>query len=257
MSAIKRVKNSIYGLARSAVAQLIAFKPSFFLRHTLLHYISGNGIEIGALDRPLDLSGIPGIKIKYIDRLPEDKLRMCYPEVGNKLVHVDIVDDGEFLTKIENETLDFIIANHFIEHARDPMGTIFNWLSKLRPGGIIYMAIPDKRYTFDVDRQITSLQHLIEDHRLISNPQERLGLDRDHYVEWVTYVQKSLAIEIETRANYLLEIDYPIHFHVFTLRNFLEMIIYMRRELKAPVEIKASVDVIHRSTEFFVILSRT
>jgi predicted SAM-dependent methyltransferase len=105
------------------------------------------------------------------------------------------------LKKVQNESLDFIIGNHFIEHTRDPIGTISNWLSKLKPGGVIFMAVPDKRYTFDIERELTSLQHLISDHH--SNPGERLVPDRQHFAEWATFVDKLSPKEIEPRVNFL------------------------------------------------------
>jgi phage terminase large subunit-like protein len=82
----------------------------------------------------LDISGLLVTNIKYVDRLTIDELIKQYPELSDlKLVQVDNIDNGEILSKIENESLDFIIANHFIEHARNLMGTIENWFFKLRP----------------------------------------------------------------------------------------------------------------------------
>ena len=68
-----------------------------------------------------------------------------------ELVKVDIVDDGEKLSSFPDGQLDFIIANHMIEHTANPLGTIRNHLRKIREGGVLYYAVPDKRYTFDVD----------------------------------------------------------------------------------------------------------
>lgn len=226
------------------------------VRSVLRLYISGNGIEIGALQMPLDISGLPVTNIKYVDRLTIDELRKQYPELSDlKLVQVDIIDNGEILSKIENESLDFIIANHFIEHARNPMGTIENWLFKLRPNGIIFMAVPDKHYTFDINRELTPLQHLVSDY--CSNPQERFVPDRQHFVEWATFVNNLPAEEVESRANFLMEIDYSIHFHTFTLQSFLEMLNYLRQERKLPFVLKACADTIHGSNEFLLVLMRT
>lgn len=225
-------------------------------REILRHYIVGNGIEIGALHNPLDISGLPVTKIRYVDRLTADGLRKEYPDLINaKLVKVDIIDDGEVLGKIENETLDFIIANHLIEHTRDPIGTITNWLSKLRRDGIIFMAVPDKRYTFDVKRELTPLHHLAADYR--STPEARLDQDRGHFIEWATLVEGTPPDKLESRINHLLETGYPIHYHTFTLQSFLDMLNYLRQERKLPFVTKACVDVSHGSNEFVIILMRT
>jgi len=222
------------------------------IRNVFRNYIAGSGIEIGALHNPLDISGLPVTNIKFVDRLSSDELKKQYPELNDvKLVHVDIIDNGEVLEKIENESLNFIIANHFIEHARNPMGTIKNWLPKLRLGGIIFMAVPDKYHSFDIDRELTSLQHMIADY--CSDPKERLSYDRQHFVEWASLVQKVPVNDVESRANQLIKIDYSIHFHTFTLQSFLEMLHHLKHEYKFPFAIKACAD---NTDEFLVILVR-
>lgn len=225
-------------------------------REVLRHYIFGNGIEIGALHNPLDISGLPVTNISYVDRSTADGLRKEYPDLINaNLVKVDIIDNGEVLGKIKNEALDFIIANHLIEHTHDPIGTITNWLSKLRRDGIIFMAVPDKRFTFDVKRELTPLQHLAMDYR--TTPQSRLVQDKGHYIEWATLVEGTPADKIESRINHLIKTEYPIHFHTFTLQSFLDMLNYLRQEYKLPFVTKACADISRGSNEFVIILMRT
>jgi SAM-dependent methyltransferase len=229
--------------------------PNALIRGAFRHYLAGNGIEIGALNMPLDLSGLPVTGIRYVDRLPEDELSRRYPELGGlNLTHVDIIDDGEILSSVHDESLDFVIGNHFIEHARNPMGTIVNLLSKLKPGGLVYMAVPDKRFTFDAARELTPLDHLIEDYQC--HPAARLVRDRQHFVEWATYVDKLPADEIAPRVAFLIEIDYSIHFHTFSLQGFLAMLDYLRQEVNAPQALKACADVVQGSKEFLVVLTR-
>ena len=90
--------------------------------------------------------------MRYVDRMPVTLLRRHYPELDElPLVEIDDVgDDGERLQTIEAQSQDFVIANHLLEHTEDPISTIRNWLRVLRPGGVIYMAVPDKRHTFDM-----------------------------------------------------------------------------------------------------------
>ena len=80
-------------------------------------YLEGEGIEIGALHRPLAVA--PGARVRYVDREDERELRRHYPELAElPLVPVDIVDDGETLSTLADASVDFVIANHFIEYAR-------------------------------------------------------------------------------------------------------------------------------------------
>ena len=116
------------------------------------------------------------------------------------------------------------------------------------------MAVPDKRYTFDINRELTPLQHLIADY--CSDQKERLVHDRQHFFEWATLVNNSPAKEVESSVNYLIGIDYSIHFHTFTLQSFLEMLNYLKQKRKLPFVIKACTDTIHGSNEFLVVLMR-
>src|SRR6476620_2061595 len=132
--------------------------PLGSLRKELRHHIHGDGIEIGALHNPFDLSGLPITRIRYVDRMPSEQLRLQYPELNNvPFVAIDIIDDGQILSTIPNESLDFIIANHMIEHCDNTLGALQNWLLKLRENGVLFLALPDKRRGWDERRDITSL----------------------------------------------------------------------------------------------------
>jgi hypothetical protein len=73
-------------------------------------YLAGDGIEIGALHSALPLP--EGARAKYVDRLPVSELRRQYPELAQlDLVDVDIIDDGETLSRIPDGSQDFIVAS--------------------------------------------------------------------------------------------------------------------------------------------------
>src|SRR5262245_21139289 len=126
-------------------------------------YLRGSGIEIGALHRPLRVP--PHVAVRYVDRLSTDDLPRQYPTLADHdLVPVGIIDDGERLASLADRSQDFVIANHFLEHCEDPLGALLNFLRVLRDGGVLFLTVPDKRYTFDRDRPVTPLPHLIADH---------------------------------------------------------------------------------------------
>ena len=114
-------------------------------------FLKGEGIEIGALHHPLKLP--TNASVKYVDRLSNSELRIHYPELSNcDIVEVDIIDDGEKLSTIYSDSLDFIVANHMLEHCLNPIGTIRNHLKHIKRNGIIYYAVPDKIHSFDNKR---------------------------------------------------------------------------------------------------------
>src|SRR5437868_3415445 len=76
-------------------------------------YLRGQGIEIGALHRPLRVPR--KARVSYLDRLPRADLYRQYPTLaGHHFVPVDIVDDAERLARVADGSQDFVIANHFL-----------------------------------------------------------------------------------------------------------------------------------------------
>jgi SAM-dependent methyltransferase len=186
------------------------------LGHQFLH---GQGIEIGALHHPMSVPD--DANVRYVDRLSVENLREHYPELNHlDLVNVDVVDDGEMLHHFPDNSLDFIIANHMLEHTENPLGTIRRHLRKVKPGGVLYYAIPDRRMSFDVDRKLTSFLHLVLDDRL--GP----ALSRErHFREWVKYVTKEHdPVRAKAELEKLMRINYSIHFHVWQTDSFLKFI---------------------------------
>lgn len=190
-----------------------------------------------------------------------EELRREYPEMRNvALPEVEIVDDGETLSGIAEGSQDFIVANHFLEHCGDPIGTIETHLGKLKPGGILFYAVPDRRYTFDFRRPSTPLEHMIRDHE--EGPQRSR---RQHFDEWALFNGGSdddraddaafAAFEetAEKEARRLEAQSYSIHTHVWTQAEFLELVLHCRKAFGEAFDIEAAV---RRTMEFIVVLRK-
>lgn len=67
------------------------------------------------------------------------------------------------LETIPNENYDFLIASHCLEHCANTLKTIKEWLRVIKKGGAILLILPDRRYTFDHNRPITTFEHLKDD----------------------------------------------------------------------------------------------
>lgn len=200
------------------------------LRRAAHKFLRGEGLEIGALHEP---EKVPrGVRVRYVDWKPVEELRRTYPELDHRaMVHVDIIDDGSRLGTVADASQDFVIAAHVLEHFEDPIGALVNYLRVLRDGGVILLAIPDKRHTFDRDRPVTPVEHLLRDHH--EGPE---WSRRAHYDEWARTVGGA-AGEDEARAAVedLLARREAIHFHVFTQAAMLEMLAAVGR--LSPFEI--------------------
>jgi predicted SAM-dependent methyltransferase len=217
-------------------------------RRLATRYLRGEGLEVGALHSPLRVPG--RASVRYVDRMDVENLRQHYPELATeKLVAVDVIDDGEKLGSQSDSSADFIIANHFIEHTEDPLGTLANHLRVLRPGGILYLAVPDRHRTFDADRQGTSVEHIVRDH--LEGPARSR---REHLEEWARLVEKVPPPEVPDRARALEEQGYSIHYHVWSASEFRSLLEHAREEQRLPFSLEA---LQHNEHEFIAILRRS
>lgn len=67
------------------------------------------------------------------------------------------------LATIPNENYDFLIASHCLEHCANTLKTVKEWHRVVKKGGAILLILPDKRYTFDHNRPVTTFEHLKDD----------------------------------------------------------------------------------------------
>lgn len=216
-------------------------------------FLAGEGLEIGGLHQPLAMP--PHAQVRYVDRMRTEDLRREYVELAEwDLVEVDVVDDGELLETIPPESQDFIVANHFLEHCQNPIGTIETHLGKLKPGGVLFYAVPDKRYTFDFRRPVTPIEHMVADYE--QGPERSRS---DHYEEWAQLVLGGPADGPKTeewtagQKQHLEETGYSIHFHVWTQAEFLELILACRERFGQAFDVEAAAG---QAIEYIVVLRK-
>lgn len=192
-------------------------------------HIRGEGLEIGALQDPMPLPKAK--KVRYVDIAPTEELRRMYPrKAARRLVHVDIVDDGETLRTVGDGTQDFVVANHFLEHCEDTIGTLRNLLRVVRAGGIVYLSVPDKRHTFDKDRPATSVEHHVSDHEH--------GPERSRHAHYVDVVQNAMKVQgdaaIASAVADLEQRSFRIHFHCWSQTEFLRLLAELQERAGFP-----------------------
>jgi SAM-dependent methyltransferase len=207
-------------------------------------FIRGAGIEVGALHNPLPVPNADAVV--YVDRVPLEQLRNEYPELAQQeLVTPSVIDDGEVLGSLADASVDFVIANHFIEHCQNPIAALRTHLRVLKYGGVLFMAVPDKRFTFDRNRPLTPLGHVVRDYE--EGPAWSL---RPHVEEWVELVEHGT----EERVEELVQGARSIHFHAWTSATFSELLDYCREELAFPFTLEAFEP---NGIEFVAILRKT
>jgi hypothetical protein len=119
--------------------------------------LSRTGLEIGALHHPIvDRSDA---KVLYVDHADTASLHAKYEadaDVGT-MVDVDVVwGDGVLADAVgERAPVDWVIASHVIEHVPNLVGWLDQLADVMRDGAVLSLAIPDKRYCFDIHRRET------------------------------------------------------------------------------------------------------
>lgn len=184
--------------------------------------MTGHGLEIGALGNPMSLPF--AASVLYSDVLTAEQIDTMYP--GGR--HPDIVSDSERFPTVAPETLDFVVANHVLEHLTDPLKALMEWHRILKPRGRLLLTVPDKRYTFDHRRKRTSLKHLKEDHQSSASPQAR---NECHLIEWAEHVEGLTpdSPEFSAWVTGQKRRGYAVHNHVWVLQDVLEILSYLRR----------------------------
>lgn len=147
------------------------FNNEIIRRRRILELVQPNekrGIEVGALNRPI-VTRADG-DILYADHLPTEGLRKKYAEHPNinhngfaDLVPVSIVTGRGILSDVvgAEDKFDYIIASHVLEHIADPIGWLGGCTKILKESGIIFLALPDRRFTFDRLRADTTTGELL------------------------------------------------------------------------------------------------
>lgn len=127
---------------------------------------AGFGLEIGPSHSPI-FPKAEGFNVEILDYANRDALIAKYQALGvdpSKIEAVDYVSDGAPLHAVvpRRGEYDFIFSSHAIEHVTDFVGYLVSCQMLLKPGGVIALAVPDKRYTFDVLQQVSTTGQVLE-----------------------------------------------------------------------------------------------
>ena len=143
------IKNCIVSFIASAFAFVILCSFIFPDSRLAHHYLDGLwGLEIGGSSHnPFHLNTL---NVDYTDDY-STIYKQAEIEVSGSYMKVDIVAPGDDLP-FKNNTLDFVISSHVIEHFYDPIKAVEEWLRVVKPGGFVYIIAPHKERTFDRDR---------------------------------------------------------------------------------------------------------
>lgn len=130
--------------------------------------VSGRGLEIGPSHNAITPKR-EGYKVEIVDHAGRAALVEKYRPHGvdvDSIEEVDHVWNGTSYSELtgHRKFYDWIIASHVIEHVPDMIGFLKDCDAVMRDGGVLSLAVPDKRYCFDRFRALTGVHSLIDAH---------------------------------------------------------------------------------------------
>lgn len=119
-------------------------------------------LEIGPLARPIAPKR-EGYNSYTVDNMDRDGLLAQYAHAHydpESIEEVDFVwnagDLADAVSEEHHATFEVIVLSHVLEHLPDPIGFLNSCSRLLKPGGIVTVALPDKRHCFDLFRPVTT-----------------------------------------------------------------------------------------------------
>ncbi|KAB2772448.1 methyltransferase domain-containing protein [Brucella anthropi] len=202
-----------------------------FLRGNSIRPAEMSGLEIGPHNQPM-VSKDEG-DILYMDFMSRDEHIKSAPNVPyiEEIPETDIIiKDNNYISYIGDRRFDYIIANHVGEHAPDFIGFLNMLSSMLNANGIVFLALPDKKFTFDKFRQNTTLSHVVSDY--LCGPQTSI---KEHMLEDLLFYDRSFVgapQDLESRlSKHAIERKlntvphYGLHCHVFQSETIVDSLL--------------------------------
>lgn len=179
------------------------------------------GTEIGAGHSPLPGLDPPPI---YVD---------CFKDFGGAPAHAEYYGHAAALPFHAN-SLDYVATSHVLEHTANPVAALAEWYRVLRPGGIIYLVVPDRRQTWDRGRELTPVAHLLDDFVRGTTSCDPTHVDEFvHGLDWSLYSPTTPPGDIPAERTRLARGMHEaiargeginIHFHTFEPQSLIELL---------------------------------
>jgi SAM-dependent methyltransferase len=179
------------------------------------------GAEIGAGGKP-----VPGLQ-------PPPLQVDCFKSFGADTCTADYYGHACRLP-FRDHALDYLVASHVLEHVANPVAALIEWYRVVRPGGIIYLIVPNRRAAWDRTRELTTVEHMLTDFA-----HDTTALDPTHIDEFAAGVDWSLfdpstptdlvpakRAELARGLHHSVTRgeDINIHFHTFEPSNLRELL---------------------------------
>jgi hypothetical protein len=157
----------------------------------------------------------------------------CFKRFGSDQCHADYYGDACHLP-FHDHSLDYVAASHVLEHVANPVVALAEWYRVLRPGGIIYLIVPDRRATWEHQRGLTPVAHFLDDFERGTTAADATHINEFVFeADWSRFVPDLPAAEVPAKQEELARgmheavargEDINIHFHTFEPSNLRELL---------------------------------
>jgi len=135
-----------------------------------------------------------------------------------------ILDAAE-LPEALNGHYDFLLSSHMLEHTANPVRALRAWHRVLRPSGALILLLPDKNWTFDHRRPVTTIEHLIHDFETETQEDDRTHMEEILELHDLSRNAPVTRADLERQARHNFEIR-TLHHHVFDTGLVRQMLEY-------------------------------
>jgi SAM-dependent methyltransferase len=144
-----------------------------------------------------------------------------------------IICDGSDLSGLAEDSYDFILSSHNLEHIANPVKALREWQRITKPGGGVILVLPNYTKTFDHRREPTTVSHMLADFN--HNAQED---DLSHLTEILQLHDLGMDLPAGTAEEFRQRsldnlTNRCLHHHVFNETNSKELLLQIGMQVLA------------------------
>lgn len=234
-------------------------------------------VEIGALDQPFLTKD--EIQVSYVDFTDTQTLKEKYASFPDRnadnIVEVDAIWGDQSLSEAFGADFkaDLVLASHVIEHVPDLITWLDEIVSILKPDGTVHLAIPDRRYCFDVRRRESTLSDVLYSyimrarkplpHQVLDFGLNYMTVDCGEVWSGIAQIPDQIASEQVEHgigvAKTVMETGeyFDVHCWVFTPLTFARLMQQLAAIGMVELSCKHWYDTAQNELEFFVIMQKS
>jgi len=241
------------GFAQILLSRVYIKKSKYY---TLIKEIvsDGRGLEIGGISTVFQKKNILPI---YPHIVSLDNCNFSHNTIWEGDIHAgqtyaydenhkrgrQFVLEATDLNDIKDESYDFLLSSHMIEHTANPIKALKEWIRVVKVDGQLILLVPHKEGTFDHNRPVTRLEHLLKDYE-----QDTTEKDLTHLDEILELHDLSMDKEAGTHTEFTTRSknnfnNRCLHQHVFDTNLVLQILDYLHLEI-VSIEAKAPMHII-------------